>query len=145
MGRRAVARAGALVALGAALAGPAGAQFAPDFNHLFCHAIHETDVQTFVPQTVDLETQFGVELGVTIMRPSYLCAPARKTPAAPDPVPPIAVPHFTCYRPAKGPARQIAVRLTDQFGSGVYTVTSRRLVCTPTVKEIVGSPSGAFL
>jgi hypothetical protein len=78
------------------------------------------------------------------MRPAILCAPAKKTGGGVDPLPPTPVPHFTCYRPKRDDARGVTVQLTDQFGSGTYTITSRRLLCAPAVKEL-GSPSGAFL
>jgi hypothetical protein len=78
------------------------------------------------------------------MRPAILCAPADKRGGGVDPLPPTAVPHFTCYRPKRGDSRGVTVQVTDQFGTGTYTITSRRLLCTPSVKEL-GSPSGAFL
>jgi hypothetical protein len=119
-------------------------QFTPEFNHLFCYGIHELPGEVFTPVTVDVETQLGVEQGVTVMRPAILCAPAKKTGGGVDPLPPTAVPHFTCYRPKRGDSRGVTVELTDQFGTGTYTITSRRLLCAPAEKEL-GSPSGAFL
>ena len=123
---------------------PVRAQFDPAFNHLFCYGLHELPGQVFTPVTVDVETQLGLEQDVMVMRPSFLCAPADKTGGGVDPLPPTAVPHFTCYRPKRGDSRGVTVELTDQFGSGFYTIKSRRLLCAPTVKEL-GSPSGAFL
>lgn len=129
----------------AALAAPAHAQFDPAFNNLFCYGMHEQPGQPpFAPVVVDIETQLGLEQQVTVMRAALLCAPAKKTGGGVDPLPPTAVPHFTCYRPKRGESRNVTVQLTDQFGSGVYTITSRRLLCAPTVK-MLGSPSGAFL
>jgi hypothetical protein len=122
----------------------ASGQFTPEFNHLFCYGIHELPGESFTPVAVDVETQLGVEQQVTVMRPAILCAPAKKTGGGVDPLPATAVPHFTCYRPRRGDARGVAVQLTDQFGTGTYTITSRRLLCAPAVKEL-GSPSGAFL
>jgi hypothetical protein len=127
-----------------ALGSTAFAQFTPEFNHLFCYGIHELPGETFTPAVVDVETQLGVEQQVTVMRPSILCAPAKKTGGGVDPLPPTAVPHFTCYRPARADAPEVTVQLTDQFGTGTYTIRSRRLLCAPSVKEL-GSPSGAFL
>lgn len=133
----------AVAALLVGSATPLRAQFDPAFNHLFCYGIHEIG-PVFTPVAVDVETELGLEPDVTVMRPSLLCAPADKTGGGVDPLPATAVPHFTCYRPKRDDARDVAVRLTDQFGTGVYTITSRRLLCAPTVKEL-GSPSGAFL
>ena len=132
--------AAAAVAFGTTASG----QFTPEFNHLFCYGIHELPGETFTPVVVDVETQLGVEQQVTVMRPAILCAPAKKTGGGVDPLPPTAVPHFTCYRPRRGDSRGVTVQLTDQFGTGTYTITSRRLLCAPAVKEL-GSPSGAFL
>ena len=132
----------ALVVVASAI--PARAQFDPAFNHLFCYGIHEIPPQVFTPVSVDIETQLGVEVAVPIMRPSMLCAPADKTGSGVDPLPPTAVPHFTCYRPKRGDRRGFTVQVTDQFGTGFYTITSRRLLCAPSVKQL-GSPSGAFL
>ena len=140
MGVRGIAAA----ALVAALMAPAGAQFDPAFNHLFCYGIHELPGEVFTPVAVDVETQLGTESQVSVMRPSFLCAPAKKTGGGVDPLPPTGVPHFTCYRPKRGDQRGVVVQLTDQFGSGTYTITSRRLLCAPSLKEL-GSPSGAFL
>src|SRR4029450_5714142 len=98
----------------------------------------------FTPVVVDIATQLGLEQQVTVMRAAFLCAPAKKTGGGVAPLPPTAVPHFTCYRPKRGDKRNVTVQLTDQFGSGVYTITSRRLLCAPSVK-MLGSPSGAFL
>ena len=124
---------------------PARAQFDPAFNHLFCYGIHEAPGQPqFTPVVVDVETQLGVEQDVSVSRPSMLCAPARKTGGGVDPLPPTAVPHFTCYRPKRGDSRGVSVQLTDQFGTGTYTITSRRMLCAPTIKELA-SPSGAFV
>ncbi len=134
----------AAAALLAALAARASAQTGPDFNHLFCYGIHEQPGQVFAPVAVDVETQLGLEQQVSVMRPAILCAPAKKTGGGVDPLPPTPVPHFTCYRPKRGEARGVTVQLTDQFGTGTYTITSRRLLCAPAVKEL-GSPSGAFL
>jgi hypothetical protein len=129
----------------AALGAPASAQLDPAFNHLFCYGIHEQPGEPqFTPVPVDIETQLGLEQQVSVMRPSFLCAPAKKTGGGVDPLPPTGVPHFTCYRPKRGKKRNVVVQLTDQFGTGTYTITSRRLLCTPTVK-MLGSPSGAFL
>jgi hypothetical protein len=127
-----------------ALGTTASGQFTPEFNHLFCYGIHELPGESFTPVAVDVETQLGVEQQVTVMRPAILCAPAKKTGGGVDPLPATAVPHFTCYRPRRGDARGVTVQLTDQFGTGTYTITSRRLLCAPAVKEL-GSPSGAFL
>ena len=134
----------ALAALLVGVATPAAAQFDPAFNHLFCYGIHELPPQVFTPVTVDVETQLGLEEDVSVMRPAILCAPARKTGGGVDPLPPTAVPHFTCYRPKRGDSRGVTVQLTDQFGTGTYTIKSRRLLCAPSIKEL-GSPSGAFL
>ena len=123
---------------------PAFGQFSPEFNHLFCYGIHELPGGVFTPVVVDVETQLGVEPQVTVMRPAILCAPAKKTGGGVDPLPPTAVPHFTCYRPKRGEPRNVTVQLTDQFGTGTYTITSRRLLCAPSEKQL-GSPSGAFL
>lgn len=131
-------------ALVAALVAPAAAQFDPAFNNLFCYGIHELPGQVFTPVKVDIETQLGVEQQVSVMRPSFLCAPAKKTGGGVDPVPPVALRHFTCYRPKRGDSQDVSVRLTDQFGTGVYTITSRRLLCAPADK-MLGSPNGAFL
>ena len=127
-----------------AVAAPARAQFDPAFNHLLCYGIHELPGESFTPVVVDVETQLGVEQDVNVMRPAILCAPARKTGGGVDPFPPTAVPHFTCYRPKKDAPRNVEVELTDQFGTGTYRITSRRLLCAPSMKEL-GSPSGAFL
>ena len=128
-----------------ALVAPAKAQFDPAFNHLFCYGMHEQPGQPpFAPVVVDIQTQLGLEQQVTVMRAAFLCAPAKKTGGGVDPLPPTPVPHFTCYRPKRGDNRNVTVQLTDQFGSGVYTITSRRLLCAPSVK-MLGSPSGAFL
>jgi len=135
----------AVPALLAALAAPTRAQFDPAFNNLFCYGIHEQPGQPpFAPVVVDIATQLGLEQQVTVIRAAFLCAPAKKTGGGVDPLPPTAVPHFTCYRPKRGDNRNVTVQLTDQFGSGVYTITSRRLLCAPSVK-MLGSPSGAFL
>ena len=135
----------AMAALLAALGAQATPPPAPVLNHLFCYDIHEQPGQVpFAPVAVDIETQLGLEQDVSVMRPSYLCAPAKKTGGGVDPLPPTDVPHFTCYRPKRGKKRNVVVELTDQFGTGTYTITSRRLVCTPTEK-MLGSPSGAFL
>lgn len=135
----------AVTALLVALGSPAAAQLDPAFNHLFCYGIHEQPGQApFTPVLVDIETQLGLEQQVSVMRPAFLCAPAKKTGGGVDPLPPVGVPHFTCYRPKRGDNRNVVVQLTDQFGTGTYTITSRRLLCTPTVK-MLGSPSGAFL
>jgi hypothetical protein len=115
-----------------------------DFNHLFCYGIHELPGEAFTPVTVKVETQLGVEDNVSVMRPAMLCAPADKKDGGVDPVPPTEVPHFTCYRPRRGDSRGVLVQVTDQFGTGTYTITSRRMLCAPTEKEL-GSPSGAFL
>jgi hypothetical protein len=134
-----------IAALTVGAATPAGAQFDPAFNHLFCYGIHEAPGQPqFTPVVVDIETQLGVEEDVSVARPAILCAPARKTGGGTDPLPPTPVPHFTCYRPKRGDSRGIPVQLTDQFGTSTYTITSRRLLCAPSAKEIA-SPSGAFL
>lgn len=125
------------------LAAPVRAQPAV-LNHLFCYGIHELPGEVFTPTTVTVETQLGVETNVDVKRPAMLCAPADKRGGGVDPLPPTPVPHFTCYRPKRGEPRRVSVQLTDQFGSGIYTITSRRMLCTPTVKEL-GSPSGAFL
>ena len=132
----------ALLVVGSAT--PGRAQFDPDFNHLFCYGIHELPGEVFTPVTVDVETQLGLEEDVLVMRPSLLCAPADKTGGGADPLPPTAVPHFTCYRPKRSDTQAVIVQLTDQFGTGLYRIKSRRLLCAPTVKEL-GSPSGAFL
>jgi hypothetical protein len=135
------------IALAALVVGAttASAQFDPAFNHLFCYGIHEAPGQArFTPVVVDIETQLGLEEDVSVSRPSMLCAPARKTGGGLDPLPPTAVPHFTCYRPKRGDSRGVAVQLTDQFGTGTYTITSRRMLCAPTTKELA-SPSGAFV
>ena len=135
----------AATALVAALGAPAAAQLDPAFNHLFCYDIHEQPGQLpITPVLVDIETQLGLEQQVSVMRAAYLCAPAMKTGGGVDPLPPVGVPHFTCYRPKRGTKRNVVVQLTDQFGTGTYTITSRRLLCAPTVK-VLGSPSGAFL
>ncbi len=135
----------ASAALLAALGSPANAQFDPAFNHLLCYGIHELPGEPpFAPVLVDIETQLGLEQQVSVMRPALLCAPARKTGGGIDPLPPTAVPHFTCYRPKRGDKRDVPVQLTDQFGTGSYVITSRRLLCAPTEK-MLGSPSGAFL
>jgi hypothetical protein len=134
----------AVAALLASLGPPARGQFDPAFNHLFCYGIHELPGEVFAPVAVDVETQLGVERQVNVVRPALLCAPARKTGGSVDPLPPTAVPHFTCYRPKRDERRGVTVELTDQFGTGLYTITSRRLLCAPAVK-MLGSPSGAFL
>jgi len=139
-----VAFAGIAALVVVASAVPAHAQFDPAHNHLFCYGIHEIPPQVFTPVSVDITTQLGTELAVPIMRPSFLCAPADKTGTGVDPIPPTAVPHFTCYRPKRGDRRGFTVQVTDQFGTGFYTITSRRLLCAPSVKQL-GSPSGAFL
>src|SRR5262245_10526561 len=129
----------------AALVAPANAQFDPAFNHLFCYGMHEQpDQPPFAPVVVDIETQLGLEQQVTVMRAAFLCAPAKKIGKDADPLPPTPVPHFTCYRPKRGDNRNVTVQLTDQFGSGTYTIISRRLLCAPTVK-MPSSPDGAFL
>ena len=135
----------AVAALLAALGTPACAQFDPAFNHLFCYGIHEQPIQpVFSPVTVAVQTQLGTEPQVVVMRPAILCAPARKTGGGVDPLPATAVPHFTCYRPKRGDAVNVMVQLTDQFGTGNYRITSRRMLCAPSEK-VLGSPSGAFL
>ena len=137
-------RRGWIAAAAVALSTTAFGQFSPEFNHLFCYGIHELPGAVFTPVVVDVETQLGVEQDVTVMRPAVLCAPAKKTGGGVDPLPPTAVPHFTCYRPKRDDSRGIAVELTDQFGTGTYVIKSRRLLCAPAEKEL-GSPSGAFL
>jgi hypothetical protein len=126
------------------VAAPVRAQFDPAFNHLFCYNMHEVPGQVFTPVSVTVETQLGVEPNVSVMRPAILCAPADKTGGGVDPLPPTAVPHFTCYRPKRDASRGVTVQVTDQFGTGTYTITSDVSSAPRTVKEL-GSPSGAFL
>ena len=104
-------------ALLAALGPPAAAQFDPAFNHLFCYGIHEQLGQPqFTPVPVDIETQLGLEQNVSVMRPSFLCAPAKKTGGGVDPLPPIGT----------------AVR--GALVCGATTCEPRRRLCAPKLR-----------
>ena len=136
-------------------------------NHLECLGLRAPGGQTFTQRIVDLETQFGFEPNVTVQKPVMMCAPAVKTGGGSDPLPPSPVPYMTCYRVSRGLPVKLTVTLTDQFGTGLYTVSSRKYVCAPTLRIVPstttsttttttsttgtttttrpGSPSGAFL
>jgi hypothetical protein len=113
-----------------ALASTAVAQVDVEHNHLACYRVSMNGPTAL--RLVDVETEFGTRQTV-VMRPVLLCAPAKKTGGpGPDPIAPTAVPFFTCYK-IKAPRPQAAIRqVTDQFGTGSFTIGSGKLLCTPT-------------
>lgn len=115
----------------------AGAQVSPDFNHLECYSLKPAPGQQFQPQTVDVETQFGLHVAVTVQKPHRLCLPAKKTGGGTDPFPPTAVPHFLCYKVKTRIRFPQFVRLTDQFGTIRERTSKPQLLCTPVVKEVL--------
>jgi hypothetical protein len=104
---------------------------------IFCYGIHGWGGNP-TPVVVTSKHRLGVRAGV-MMRPAILCAPA-KTGGGVDPLPPGVALHV--LSPEARVARRH--RALPMFGTGTYTITSRRLLCAPAVKEL-GSPSGAFL
>src|SRR5262245_58794563 len=128
------ARASVLLVLLAGLAGPTRAQFDAEHNHLECFRIKPPRGQKFLRQVVDVETPFGTQRQVEVMKPLLLCAPAHKTGGGSDPIDPTPLPHFICYR-VRTQFLERAEQLVDQFGSGTFSVRSAKLLCTPTVKD----------
>jgi hypothetical protein len=129
-----------VVTLACLLAGPLGvahAQFDPAFNHLECYSIKPASGQHFQARTVDVETQFGVHVGVVVKKPHRLCLPAKKTGVGVDPLPPTAVPHFLCYKVKFRYRVKNEVKLTDQFGTLRERTSKPQLLCAPATKTVL--------
>jgi hypothetical protein len=118
--------------------GSAWAQFDPDFNHLECYSIKAA--QRFIKRFVTVETQFGVQTNVEVLKPIRLCLPAHKTGPGQDPLTPTPVPHFLCYQVKAKTLFPTDVTLTDQFGTLRERTKKPQLLCTPVVK-VVTSPT----
>ena len=118
--------------------GSAWAQFDPDFNHLECYSIKAA--QRFIKRLVTVETQFGVQTNVEVLKPIRLCLPAHKTGPGQDPLTPTPVPHFLCYTVKAKTLFPTDVTLTDQFGTLRERTKKPQLLCTPVVK-VVTSPT----
>src|SRR5207247_5073425 len=114
-----ITRALLLFGLVAGLPGPTAAQFDSEHNHLECYGIKAPRGQKFLRRVVDVETQFGTQRQVEVMKPVLLCAPARKTGGGSDPIDRSPLPHFTCYR-VRTQFLDRAEQLADQFGSGTF-------------------------
>jgi hypothetical protein len=101
----------------------------PPDRHWECFNIAGSDP----PNVVDLETQFGVELGVAVGQATKLCAPALKNGEGDLE----AFPHLKCYNITGAPPAVPPVNLTTQFGieEGV-PVGPPSLLCAPALKQL---------
>jgi hypothetical protein len=116
----------------------ARAQSDTEHNHLECFRL--TGGRS-LRQTVAVQTQFGVQNQVMVLRAALLCTPAKKTgTTGTDPVPPTAVPDFTCYK-VKPSTLRVDELLTDQFESGTFGISAERLLCAPTLVGSAGGPT----
>ncbi len=121
-----------------AAGGGVSAQSDPEHNHLACYSLRGTHS---VRRTVSVETQFGTQPQVLVLKAAFLCSSARKTgTTGTDPVPPTAVADFTCYK-VKPSSLRLDELLTDQFQSGTFSVAAERLLCAPTLVDAGGGPT----
>jgi glutamyl endopeptidase len=93
------------------------------------------------PQTVNLTTQFGGELGVDVGPADLLCVPALKEvgplgePPSPPPGPPPTEPHYVCHQ-IDGHTPGTAVDLETQFGEELDVAVGQTThLCTPALKN----------
>ncbi len=89
---------------------------------------------------VDLETQFGLELGIPVENAQLLCAPALKwfPPGEPVPEGDLTEPHLKCYSIFSQEDPPHIVDLETQFGLeiGIEVGVAQRL-CVPVTKTVV--------
>lgn len=103
-------------------------------NHYKCYSVKER--KGFKPQSVSLGDQFQ-SATAKLVRPLTLCTPVSKNaekvrfPQA----------HLKCYgisaRSAKPKKGEVAVTVTNQFGTQKLTVLGLRTLCAPTLKKRV--------
>jgi hypothetical protein len=96
--------AGRAVVVAAVLCGGGQVRAQPVRDHLNWYQIALPAGVDFDPFVRDLEDEFGLEAGCTIVKPRELCVPAEKSPSAP----PVGCrPGDTCAtRSARGPGRR---------------------------------------
>jgi hypothetical protein len=105
---------------------PPGSEPSPTLPHYECFDIVGSDP----PDTVRLETQFGVESTVAVGQAAKLCAPALKNGQGT-----LSVPDLKCYSIA-GAASGKTVNLTTQFGvEAAIPVGPPSLLCVPAAKQ----------
>ncbi len=114
-----------------------GAFEASAVDHFKCYKAKDLKNPKFVPTTVDLTDQFGVnDGGFDVKKPFLMCNPAEKNNTG------IYEPneHLTCYK-IKGPKLDSALRpqveATDQFGTLRLQATKPYLLCVPSAKTVL--------
>jgi hypothetical protein len=101
----------------------------PTVDHYKCY-----EAKGHAPrETVNLEDQFGKELGVQVGTPAFFCNPVNKNGEG------ILNPevHLTCYEIKSDDGRKRDVVVENQFGDQTLTVDKPKLLCVPSGKTAV--------
>ena len=117
-----------------------------DFGNIQPLGVHykcyDIDPRTDPPDTVDIQTQFGVETGVAVGDSRYLCPPTLKTLPEAGQEGTEAAPHIECFDIASEDNPGWTVALSTQFTDeeGFETqVGPATMLCAPAVKREIGA------
>jgi hypothetical protein len=91
-----------------------------------------------------LETQFGIETDVNVNEAELLCTVATKANVVPTPNPtPRNAQHLKCYNipGTNKDAPGVRVSTTGQFGTEEFEVGPPKLICVPTTKTVLPTPT----
>ena len=117
------------------LGGGATALAQPVQDHLKCYQLRFPPGFRFTPVTRDIDDQFGLQQGCTILKPRELCVPATKTPSAPPAGVPVG--HFVRYQLKCPRFASQSVAVSDQFFQQTVTVQKPVALLVPAEEELV--------
>ncbi len=125
----------------AAMNTPGFAQVIPgDPDHLKCYEVFK-DQNQLHEKEVDLVNKYGLEPGCHVTTEAQLfCTPARKFIEGGngnDPRGAALNTDFTCYNVQCPPNPRKRIAIDDQFGDRDIGIKNARMLCTPTLSEVV--------